>query len=444
MDNKENIKYYILPCEDDSWAKKKLILTQISLKEYKNYDEFSDLFEKTYYGYQDLFNNTFKVYFNLLDDNDKVNILEKVLPYIASKAMLIEQLFINIKIPISTQQTSSVLRLTKEQCLCLTSLMFFCMVIPPVNPQRKFHPTYNFKAILLWKGPNQIENIKCIMCYFNAMMQYEQTDKSVLSQEILFKRLVLNSNRSETDQKFWVNLEEELCEVEVLKEGLIEDFDKPSIIIDFANKYLGGFLLKGTFTQEDILFGIYPECIPSYLFTEYMIDNEAFLIQGIERFCKYEGYETTFKFKEKYNDNNIVSSNLRDSSIVAIDALNFYEQKVEEFSMKALLREINKAYIGFNADGFDGNTKFISTGKWGCGAFGGNVQLKFLIQWIACSHAKRKMVFHYKSDNRVEKIDSLYSVLRKYKVSDLAKFLFDNILYLKKKNIFLELLNKFK
>jgi len=444
MDNKENIKYYILPFEDDSWTNKKLLLTQISLKEYKNYDEFSDLFEKTYYGYQDLFKKTFKDYFNQLDDTDKVNILEKILSYIATKAMSIEKLFNNIKIPISIQQISTVIRLTKDQCLCLTSLMFFCMVIPPVNPQRKIHPTYNFKSILLWKGPNQIENIKCIMCYFNSMMQYEYTDKSILSQEILFKRLVLNSNQDENNQKFWVNLEEELSEIELLKEGLIEDFDKPSIIIDFANKYLGGFLLKGTFTQEDILFGIYPECIPSYLFTEFMLDNEAFLIQGVERFCKYEGYESTFEFKGKFNDNNSVSNNLRDSSIVAIDAFNFYEQKVEEFSKKALLREIIKAYIGFNADKFDGNSKLISTGKWGCGAFGGNVQLKFLIQWIACSHAKRKMAFHYKNDKRVENIDTLYNVLRKYKVSELAKFLFDNILFLKKKNIFSELLKNFK
>jgi len=31
----------------------------------------------------------------------------------------------------------------------------------------------------------------------------------------------------------------------------------------------------------------------------------------------------------------------------------------------------------------------ICTGKWGCGAFKGEEDLKFMIQWIACSEANR-------------------------------------------------------
>ena len=33
--------------------------------------------------------------------------------------------------------------------------------------------------------------------------------------------------------------------------------------------------------------------------------------------------------------------------------------------------------------------KKIISGNWGCGAFRGNKALKFLIQWISCSLAKR-------------------------------------------------------
>lgn len=35
----------------------------------------------------------------------------------------------------------------------------------------------------------------------------------------------------------------------------------------------------------------------------------------------------------------------------------------------------------------------VCTGKWGCGAFGGNTYLKFIIQWIACSMANKDMIF---------------------------------------------------
>ena len=35
----------------------------------------------------------------------------------------------------------------------------------------------------------------------------------------------------------------------------------------------------------------------------------------------------------------------------------------------------------------------IVTGNWGCGAFKGNLSLKFLIQWIACSMAEKRMIY---------------------------------------------------
>jgi len=37
--------------------------------------------------------------------------------------------------------------------------------------------------------------------------------------------------------------------------------------------------------------------------------------------------------------------------------------------------------------------KRIITGNWGCGAFGGNLQLKFLIQWMAASLVGRELVY---------------------------------------------------
>ena len=39
------------------------------------------------------------------------------------------------------------------------------------------------------------------------------------------------------------------------------------------------------------------------------------------------------------------------------------------------------------------SVKRIITGNWGCGAFGGNLQLKFLIQWMAASLVGRDLVY---------------------------------------------------
>ena len=33
------------------------------------------------------------------------------------------------------------------------------------------------------------------------------------------------------------------------------------------------------------------------------------------------------------------------------------------------------------------------TGNWGCGVFNGDIRLKFIIQWIACSLSGKKMTY---------------------------------------------------
>ena len=62
-----------------------------------------------------------------------------------------------------------------------------------------------------------------------------------------------------------------------------------------------------------------------------------------------------------------------------------------QFSQEHVDREILKAYVGFNFDGVETNT--VVTGNWGCGAFRGDVRAKFMIQWIACSLAKKHMIY---------------------------------------------------
>lgn len=76
-----------------------------------------------------------------------------------------------------------------------------------------------------------------------------------------------------------------------------------------------------------------------------------------------------------------------------------------------LFREVNKAFCGFSYQSKlqlytklfeDYNNKDISprissdeyigisTGNWGCGAFGGNPEIKSMIQWIAASQVQEK------------------------------------------------------
>lgn len=48
--------------------------------------------------------------------------------------------------------------------------------------------------------------------------------------------------------------------------------------------------------------------------------------------------------------------------------------------------------------------KPISTGNWGSGAFMGNLQYKFLIQWLAVSRANRKIDYFSFGNHKAEGI----------------------------------------
>ncbi|XP_066341596.1 probable poly(ADP-ribose) glycohydrolase 2 [Miscanthus floridulus] len=82
----------------------------------------------------------------------------------------------------------------------------------------------------------------------------------------------------------------------------------------------------------------------------------------------------------------------RRARIVAIDGLDCPARL--HYESGCLLREDshNKGdFPSINSNEYIG----VSTGNWGCGAFGGNPEIKSMIQWIAASQALRPFVNYY-------------------------------------------------
>jgi hypothetical protein len=165
---------------------------------------------------------------------------------------------------------------------------------------------------------------------------------------------------------------------------------------DFANEVIGGASLSFGCVQEEIMFSICPEMNCSRLFCTPMQPDEAILIFRAERFSSVAPgtYGFSLAYGGKYADQHALNS-----VGAAIDASDFRNRsKLEQYLPKCVEREIVKAVAGFAFD-----TRLIpsglalpdevATGNWGCGVFGGNVELKILQQWIACSIAGKTM--HY-------------------------------------------------
>ena len=81
-----------------------------------------------------------------------------------------------------------------------------------------------------------------------------------------------------------------------------------------------------------------------------------------------------------------------------------------QFRIDKMERELIKAHAGFSAPlsslPFDSEPVVLSTGNWGCGAFGGDLMLKFLLQWISASLTpNRKMKYFSFSEPLLTDLD---------------------------------------
>ncbi|KAF8927394.1 hypothetical protein BGZ58_010422, partial [Dissophora ornata] len=197
---------------------------------------------------------------------------------------------------------------------------------------------------------------------------------------------------------------EEFCYVKVRVDvdSPLEDEAPPGALqLDFANKVIGGGVLGHGAVQEEIRFAICPELIISRLFTQNLQENETVLIKGAERYSSYNGYGYTFTWHSDFIDETPRDHlGRRKTEICAIDALPFgsKDQRLSQFSKRNVLRELNKAIVGFRrspitcsewglcrAERPNTDVPAVATGNWGCGAFGGHLHLKFLIQLLAAS-----------------------------------------------------------
>lgn len=149
------------------------------------------------------------------------------------------------------------------------------------------------------------------------------------------------------------------------------------------------------------MFICHPELLATMLICPKMENNEAIGLLGFRKYFKTEGYRDTMQFAglDKCKYNRLPDGTLEEY-IVAIDAT--YRKNLQ-FTEEYLLREIVKARAGFNC--FE-QVKTIVSGNWGCGAFGGNLHAKLIIQWIVTTLLSKKLL--YCPFNRKEALEPVY------------------------------------
>ncbi|KFY01501.1 hypothetical protein O988_02699 [Pseudogymnoascus sp. VKM F-3808] len=170
-----------------------------------------------------------------------------------------------------------------------------------------------------------------------------------------------------------------------------------------ANKFIG---FGRTGTQEETHVGASPECCPAVLVTPPLEDNQALVVVGPEAMVAIAGYGRDARCAEVLRPSGGASMHHRKwakRTMLFVDALELdvadRRGGLPDVLPGNVERELRKAYTGFRAShvAHEGGPRepfsVIYTGFWGCRTFGGNPDIKALIQWCAASLAGSPMKF---------------------------------------------------
>ncbi|KAH3731907.1 poly glycohydrolase family protein [Pelomyxa schiedti] len=313
---------------------------------------------------------------------DTKEFMTVTLPFIQKLVLKMSELFPD---DIPFLFTKSHITFTREQVACLIISNFFNILLEPKSYTNKHFQSISFSSLF-----HQCSNPAFPYCLINYFMRIA---RCMPQGSLTIRRKVLE----DAEVPSWDTLATPLCPVVVHEEGLIEE-SEAVLHADFANEYIGGGVLHGGCVQEEILFVLRPECLLSMFLCPRMELKETITIIGAERFSNYTGYGRRFAYAGNYNEptNRHNGSGGIITQVVAMDALMaMWLHRGDQFKKPWSERDLNKAYCAFMRIPEDGDGALgpVATGNWGCGAFGGNHQLKFFQQWIAASQSGRSMEY---------------------------------------------------
>ena len=288
---------------------------------------------------------------------------------------------------LNTARRVRLIELTEKQSVIVLVNCFFC-TWPGRSAKSRTLGNCNFQNIFakqtsLDKTFNMYQKLNSFIHYFVKKLVWDDIlNNAANNHRLLF---YLNSVNPD-DIDAWKNRRDPLIPIDARDQGTIED-QTGTLQADFANAYVGGGVVGHGAVQEEIRFFICPDLMVGRLVTPKLRENEALRMRGTERVSKYTGYSMSYAWDGDFQDQTGISSKgFRDVDVVAFDAMSFRTKPKDQTRHTNLARELNKAFAAFTCDQ---KTTAVSTGNWGGGAFGGSVELKFLLQWIAASRAKR-------------------------------------------------------
>lgn len=198
-----------------------------------------------------------------------------------------------------------------------------------------------------------------------------------------------------------------------------EEFDKKGkgmLQINSTHKLVSADYMNYRTSLDSYRFASCPEILTIGLFTEALVNNEALVITGIEKFNIPPKFNQDYDVSEhNYKDKRPFDVwGRRYTKVISIDAKYFPAEKIDkQYQLSFINRDLNKVYCGImDRKGSPAiNRCAIYTNNWGCGCNRGRPQLKSLIMLIAASAAQRDVL--YCNTNKYQTLTGLTTLIDK-------------------------------
>jgi len=304
--------------------------------------------------------------------------------------------------------TSGFRSITAKQARCVLANAFIgnCIDLMAAFKDERNYGGLDFRFV----GPSKME---CLLTYFDVCgsLEGKYDDERVITFELI-SFIPLSAEYFQNCQVRCGN-NALVGEGVALHTGTMESPSrKYTAFMNFANPNYGYGKFIRSCTQEEILLMCCPELTVGILFIGMMKDDEVVNVYGVRRFCKYSGYLNSFKCEGPLDSTDEQPI----STVLTLDAC--YDR---HFTEAMMWRDLSKAYFSFlgltaGSEQHDGGDRpVVSTGKWGCGAFGGLPAHKMLQQAVAAAAAGVDLEFS--SFGSYEECDKVVAALRETRPS---------------------------
>ncbi|KAJ7822672.1 hypothetical protein B0H14DRAFT_2828306 [Mycena olivaceomarginata] len=283
--------------------------------------------------------------------------------------------------PLSRETPSQIF--ASRQISCLVIHQFLCTL--PKLPWVPIHEEENSQDLHIWYAGEQ-PHPKAVRAYLTALFTFFER---VASDSVAPHSISLTLYTAPSTPHIESTL--------LFKPISITELETPSVDTSLIGLPSGACVISAnsnigfgrTASQEEMHVGCTPQSLPVKLFTPPLKDNEVMVLRGCAAVVEMIGY----------------GRNAELASIVPVDATTPHDWSARTMLfMDALALDgydtststpdllPGNAYMAF-ASYREAPYETIVTGHWGCRAFGGNREIKSLIQWSAASMASVRLDF---------------------------------------------------